>query len=208
MHTPRWQYNPATGKLEQTGSLEHPEQPSRVGLLNRPGFRTSPDRFKPPTRRTSTAATQAQEKFEAGQAKRDAALSKLARGGDGGRPTDPNQGAGTSDLGFLEGLMKFGPNALAVAGGPVGMGLLAARKGLEGFLDSRARGRETAFAESLRDKTNTRQTQSQVNAQAARQRQAARREAGGDSRDGRSARDHDRDRDQSRGDARSQSGPR
>lgn len=48
---------------------------------------------------------------------------------------DPNQGAGTSDLSVWEGIKKFGPYALAVAGGPAGMGMLAAKKGIGALRD-------------------------------------------------------------------------
>lgn len=128
-------------------------------------------------------------------AERATALSQVLRGiaaggiysGGGERRQpgyDPNQGAGVSNLGFWEGLKTYGPNALAVLGGPVGMGLFAARKGVGMFLNNRARGREAAFAGSLQGRENTRQTQAQVNAMAAAEREARRRAAGGGDRSG------------------------
>ncbi len=65
-------------------------------------------------------------------------LATPERGGGGARSEpgyDPNQGAGTSDLSFLEGIKAYGSNILAVAGGPLGMAMLGARKGIGALRD-------------------------------------------------------------------------
>ena len=82
---------------------------------------------------------------------RSAALSQVLRapgiasggiyGGDrgGGQREvgyDPNQGAGVSNLSFWEGIKAYGPNVLAVAGGPVGMLSFGARKAFRAVVDA------------------------------------------------------------------------
>jgi hypothetical protein len=140
-----WWFNRRTGKLELA-----------EGILDRPGFKTSPEKFKtsPNSFLTSGAtingtvsdAASAAAVIATGKAKRAAALRSFGGGGEQREPGyDPNQGAGVSDLSFLEGLMKFGPMALSFAGGPAGLGLLAARRALGFALDTDGRNFESSL---------------------------------------------------------------
>ncbi len=117
------------GLAKREATLAGFETGGSGGLLDRAGFQTSPNLADPGIannlRQSAIDASQAPLASVSGEPAPTAANAKLIvdEGGEGSSrdaDSDPNQGAGTSDLGFVEGMMEFGPNLLGISN-PVGL---------------------------------------------------------------------------------------